>query len=110
MPIQRSPIPSGRRGYHRVRVQNPTTPPAVVDGAPVLTPWVDATPPDWFVAMEPTVLSDQERIKAAGVLAQPSVTVIGPYRADVSTASQLIDDRGHVLHVLAVDDPGRRGL
>jgi head-tail adaptor len=34
--------------------------------------------------------------------------VTGPYRPDITTASRLIDQDGHALFVVAVDDHRRR--
>jgi|SRR5215471_1952181 len=102
----RSPIPTGLRAWHRVTVQNPA-PAQAIDGDVVMTPWTDAVPPDWYVAMDVLTGIDQERAKRDGVLTQPSVTVTGPYRSDVTTASRLVDG-ARVLYVVGVDDPGRR--
>jgi head-tail adaptor len=108
--INRSPIASGRRAWHRVTVQNPS-PPRAVDGVPVDDPWIPGTPPDWYVAIDPATAGDQERAKSTGVLTQPSTTITGPYRADVTTASQLIDTAdGTVLYVVGVEDHRGRHL
>jgi head-tail adaptor len=105
--LNRSPIPSGRRAYYRVTVQNPS-PPRIVDGDAVADPWITATPPDWYVFVTPAVTADQERAKATGVLTQLSSMLTGPYRPDVTTASRLISPDGRALSVVAVEDYGER--
>jgi len=101
-----SPIPTGRRAYHRVTVQNPQA--VVIDGDTYET-W-SSSPLPWYVALEPTTTTDQERVKVGTTITQPTTTVTGPWRADLSTASRLIDEDGHVLHVLSADSPDRRKL
>lgn len=101
-----SPIPTGRRAYHRVRVLNPTT--SSVEGDVVQT-WAESALP-WYVALDPTVGVDQERTKGGTTITQPSVTVTGPWRPDITTASRLVDHDGRILHVVSADSPDRRRI
>ena len=62
----------------------------------------------WFVALEPAMGGDQERSKAGTIITQPTLTVTGPWRADITTSSRLIDADGRALYVVAVNSPDRR--
>jgi head-tail adaptor len=102
-----SPIPTGRRAFHLVRVQNPTPTPA---GGDYQETFADAVPVYWFVAIDELAGGGQEQIKSLEgvVLTQPSLTITGAYRADITTASRILDDQGRVLHVISVASPEAR--
>lgn|SRR5262245_51611707 len=100
-----SPIPAGRRAYHRVTVENPTLT-RTSDGDQIAA-WTPAALP-WYVAFDPSIGVDQERAKAGTVVTQPGTTVTGPWRADITTGSRLIDQAGNVLYVISAESPDRR--
>jgi head-tail adaptor len=103
-------VPIGRRSFHRVRVQNPSTPQSL-GGDLSVEPWIDASPSYWYVGIAPVLGTDQEMAKSEGtVLTQASTVVTGAYRSDITTASRFIDETGLVLEVLSVESPGRRNF
>jgi head-tail adaptor len=103
-------LPTGRRAYHVVRVTNPPPPSATGGDVDLTAPWI-ASPIPWYVGIEPVVAADQEIAKSEGtILTQASLIVSGAYRADVTTASRLVDPRGAVFHVVSVESPGRRNF
>lgn len=100
---------SGDRAYHRMRVENPRPGPASVNGEDVPRAWDPATPPYWNVRqITATAAADERAVPAGTVLSQPALVVVGDYRADVTTASRLVDEDGQVFELVGVESPDGR--
>jgi len=72
-----------------VTVQQPGTP--VPDGGgSFTTTWVDAVPPTWQVAITSAAGSALERAAAGTTITTATHVIRGPYRPDITTATQLV--------------------
>jgi len=95
------PIPIGRRSYVRVIVQHRPTPPPDGDGG-YTEDWTDGVPPDWYVAIDAPGAVATERVQGDTVVTQPTMSVTGPYRADIKTTSRLVTSDGRYLSIASV--------
>lgn len=78
---------SGAR-HHRVTVQQPGAP--VPDGGGSFTvTWIDAVPPTWQVAITSPSGSALEHAALGTTLTTATHVIRGPYRPDITTATQL---------------------
>jgi head-tail adaptor len=84
--------PSKRSGIgtrpHKVTVQNPGPSVPDGDGGYTQTPVVSAEP--WWVSIVAATFRDLQNTQAGTVLATKVHIVRGPYRADLSTQSQIV--------------------
>jgi len=109
MPSSQSPIATGRRDKHVIvqhrgpNAANPTNP-----GVPTPT-WIDATPRDWYVAIEPATARSLERIASGSTIAQASHVVTGPYRADIKVNDRVVYT-GRPFSVIGVATPEEKQL
>jgi SPP1 family predicted phage head-tail adaptor len=104
--LSRSPIASGRRGWHRVTVQNSTQGPDG-DGGYTET-WTDASPATWKVEVTPAPARDLERLTGGTTISTSTHLVTGPYRADVTTKTRLLLTATRILQVDVRRDPDER--
>lgn len=73
----------------RVTVQQPGTP--VPDGGGSFTvTWVDAVPPTWQVAITAAAGASLERAAHGTTITTATHVIRGPYRPDITTATQLL--------------------
>lgn len=89
-----------------MRVENPAPGPTVVNGEDVPPVFVTAIPAYWFVRQEATPGQDERAVPQGTVITQPALVVAGAYRADVTTATRLVDDDGQIFQIVGVESPG----
>jgi len=99
----------GRSDYrHLVTLQGPTT--TVPDGQGGYTQTPTAfTPPTWYCSIRPASQRDLERVTSGTALTVATHIVEGDWRADISTATQIVFGT-RTLYVNDVKNPEERNI